>query len=278
MLPLIETIIGFSAIMLMLSLLVKSLTSVLKTHYNYYANNLEREFLNLVRGTFEELNETFTESHNQLLKNINWKRLGEEYFTKDNVMWWMKKINIDESKLDLTRFKARLEIHKANIRFVFENNNKKLSVFFGLSLCLFANINAFSLWDQLYNDQQLRAQFSSEAFVDGALKEFEQASKEPENNGGDTEAAKEKNELEKQFQQQKDKFFKLRRDIHFGVGKIWSGEVDTPQQFFYEFFGSLLTGLLISIGAPYWQDILRMFSELRKKKTAKAKKAGVAEA
>lgn len=32
----------------------------------------------------------------------------------------------------------------------------------------------------------------------------------------------------------------------------------------YEFFGSLLTGILASIGAPYWHDLLRAVAQFRK--------------
>src|SRR3979490_366496 len=40
MLSLIETLTGFAAIMLMLSLLVKTVTSVIKNHWDYYSDNL----------------------------------------------------------------------------------------------------------------------------------------------------------------------------------------------------------------------------------------------
>ena len=36
-----------------------------------------------------------------------------------------------------------------------------------------------------------------------------------------------------------------------------------PWGFFYEFLGSLLTGILLSIGAPYWHDLLRALGNLR---------------
>jgi hypothetical protein len=57
------------------------------------------------------------------------------------------------------------------------------------------------------------------------------------------------------------------------VGRIWQTKAAqgdsndaqrTPfQNLVYEFFGSLLTGILVSIGAPYWHDILQALSSLR---------------
>jgi hypothetical protein len=51
MLSLIETLTGFAAIMLMLSLLVKTLTSVIKNQLDYYSDNLEHEVKRLVLQT-----------------------------------------------------------------------------------------------------------------------------------------------------------------------------------------------------------------------------------
>jgi len=36
-----------------------------------------------------------------------------------------------------------------------------------------------------------------------------------------------------------------------------------PETLVYEFLGSLLTGILVSIGAPYWHDVLQALSSLR---------------
>ena len=266
MFSLLETIVGFAVIMLMLSLLVKCLTSVLKNHIDYYTKNLYREVQNFVSGTLEELEKKLSANEINVLKNMNWKRLGEEYLTKDNMIWLMKKMDIDESKLDLESLKARLDVHKANIRFMFEKNNKNIALVIGLALCMFMNINAFSIWERLYNDQQLRTKFSSDEYVNSILNELE---KEPEEakksgqNGGDEE----KEALELQRRQFKEKFYNIQGEINFGIGRIYSGKVDGTV-LLYEFFGSLLTGILISIGAPYWHDILRTFSAIRKQRAA----------
>src|SRR3981189_2738452 len=51
MLSLIETLTGFAAIMLMLSLLVKTVTSVIKNHWDYYSDNLKHEVQRLALET-----------------------------------------------------------------------------------------------------------------------------------------------------------------------------------------------------------------------------------
>jgi hypothetical protein len=55
-------------------------------------------------------------------------------------------------------------------------------------------------------------------------------------------------------------------DVNFGVGRVWR-QGNPPMgggAFLYEFFGSLMTGILVSVGAPYWHDLLRTLSNLRK--------------
>jgi hypothetical protein len=62
-------------------------------------------------------------------------------------------------------------------------------------------------------------------------------------------------------------------DVSFGVGRVWRAnpasesasqtQRDPFEIFICEFFGSLLTGILVSIGAPYWHDILQALSSLR---------------
>ena len=62
-------------------------------------------------------------------------------------------------------------------------------------------------------------------------------------------------------------------DVNFGVGRIWREDLASEKasrSFLYEFFGSLLTGILVSIGAPYWNDLLRALSGLRATKAAKS--------
>lgn len=270
MFSLLETIIAFSVIMLILSLLVKSFTSIVKNHIDYYTKNLKIEVERFITGTFEKLNKALdVENIAGALDKLEWRRLGEEYLTKENMSWLLKNIGLSENDLDLKSMKARLEVHKANIRYAFEKRTKNIALALGLALCLFMNINAFSIWERLYNDQQVRAKFSSQEYVDSVINELKKTN--PDIPGAaittDVKGDEERKSLEQQRQNLRDKFYNFRGEVNFGIGKIYTEKVDI-KGFLFEFFGSFLTAILISIGAPYWHDILRIFTEIRKKKTA----------
>ncbi len=80
---------------------------------------------------------------------------------------------------------------------------------------------------------------------------------------------KEKEELTKQREALAKQMRHFQGQVSFGIGKIWT---ETPKDgeegkfLFLEFLGSLLTGILVSIGAPYWHDLLRALTMLRKGK------------
>ncbi len=288
MLSLIETIIGFSAIMLLLSYLVKSLTSVVKNHIDYYGNNLESELGRLVGeilGTsWEQVKTT-----NPWLQQVQWKRLREEFLSKDNIKWLLTKLNCPDDKLKKLRYQlqARLEVHKSNVQFVFEKRTKNLSLALGLALCLFLNINAFTIWDTLYNDQLVRAKFASPEYVKVTEKKLQDYEREIKAIGSQikdkaterAEGVEQEKETSESLKKQRDALMKQREalskqithfrgEVTFGMGKIWSGKVTTIFGLLYEFFGSLLTGILVSIGAPYWHDLLRTISSWRKPRPA----------
>jgi hypothetical protein len=257
MFTLIETIIAFAVIMLMMSLLVKTFTSVFKNHIDYYSKNLKVEVVRFVEGTLNELGQSLDDGQKEILKKMEWKRLGEEYLTKKNMEWLLETLGISDLRLKYSNFEARLKIHADKIRYAFEKRTKNIALVVGVALCLFMNINAFSIWDRLYNDQMTRSKFSSPKYVESVTAEI----KPKEASSGATN----KEELEKQRKELRDKFYQFRGEVNFGVGRVYSEELNLTG-FLYEFFGSLLTGILISIGAPYWHDILRVFSNLRQKK------------
>jgi hypothetical protein len=308
MLSLIDTIIGFAVIMLLLSFLVKSLTSVIKNHFDYYSNNLKNEVMRLIDGTFKGGIRSITDPEKKkyledIIKDIQWKRLGEEYLTKNNMKWLLKKLGAPRGSLNNLR--ARVEVHRANISYAFEKRSKNITLALGLGLCLFLNINAVSIWKTLYSDQQLRSKFSSEAYVTNALEkakdkidEIEEQEKElkknaraveepaskqspgeessraetTENQGTtDNDVNRQLDDLKKQREELLEKIYHFRGEVSFGIGRIYTEAVGWPS-LFYEFLGSLLTGILVSIGAPYWHDFLRAISSLRWPKAKAARK------
>lgn len=295
MLSLVETITGFAAIMLMLSLLVKTLTSVIKNQWDYYSDNLKHEVHRLAFETTGKAWDALRQSSSipEWVKNIHWERLGDEVLTPAYMSWFLKQLDQNARVFDL---ESRLKIHVANVRYTFEMRMKNLALAVGLGLCLLCNINAFTIWKSLYTDEQLRATFSG-AYADKASALASDRAKQ-ETQAGDQGKAMDKTQLDKQIQSFQTNMRGFLTDVSFGVGRIWQanprpGKTDQarkagqPQEapqgqpedqtkrqpgdeakspfeiFLYEFLGSLLTGILVSIGAPYWHDILQALSALR---------------
>src|SRR5260370_2567231 len=96
MLSLIETLTGFAAIMLMLSLLVKTLTSVIKNQLDYYSDNLEHEVKRLVLQTTGKTwdailaNSATPPQVKGIAMDIHWERLDEEFLTPAPLHWFLK--------------------------------------------------------------------------------------------------------------------------------------------------------------------------------------------
>ncbi len=287
MFPLIETIIGFSAIMLVLSLLVKSLTSLIKNHFDFYSRNLRHEVYSLLEGTIEISREELKKKIKDdpklrtkfpLLAN-EWKRLGEEYLTKGNITWILKKLDAQKVTDEVIKdLEGRLRVHVENVKYMFEKRLKNVTLAVGLALCLGLNINAFSIWQTLYTDQQLRATFAT-SYADKAVKMAAEESESSANKGGESspvgsedQSAQTENrgqerenlkQERKEFQKNLQEFL---ADVSFGVGHIWTKVPEKGREgrfLFLEFVGALLTGILVSIGAPYWHDLLRLLTKLR---------------
>src|SRR6266852_7984913 len=273
MLSLIETLTGFAAIMLMLSLLVKTLTSVIKNQWDYYSDNLEHEVKRLVLQTTGKTwdailaNPATPLQVKSIAMDIHWERLDEEFLTPAHLSWFLKELDANARISDL---ESRLKIHMANVKYTFQMRMKNLAMAAGVGLCLLCNINAFTIWKSLYTDQQLRATFSG-SYADKATKLADaQAEASPPKPGQEATDAQIKT-----FQTGMRGFL---TDVSFGVGRIWREEClklgdenkltcqeekrkktpapaeavlglvqdkkdtqSTLELLFYEFFGSLLT-------------------------------------
>jgi hypothetical protein len=273
MFSLLETISGFAAIMLMLSLLVKTLTSVIKNQWDYYSDNLKHEVERLVLATTGKTWDSLVTTNGQApgwIRTIQWERLGDEFLTPAYMSWFLKQLDQNARVFDL---ESRLKVHVANVKYTFEMRMKNLAVAVGLALCLLCNINALTIWRSLYSDEQLRATFSGQ-YAQKAT-ELAAASAKAEKpqqpgasaNSSATSSAPTKMQLDAQAEDFRTGMRGFLTDVSFGVGKIWRpsmNETGRPFSFFmYEFFGSLLTGILVSIGAPYWHDLLQALSSLR---------------
>lgn len=261
---LIETIVGFSVIMLMLSFLVKSLTSVVKNHINYYAENLKTEVEHFLRETldqsFDKIEELTGKDKKPVLAKVPWRRLGEEYLNVENMKELLKKVT---GPGEYENLEARVKKHQANLKYAFDVRMKNLSLACGLGLCLLLNVNAFTIWKTLYTDSQTRAKFASTAYVDNVLEKDRIL--EVQVKAASEDSLKRK-DLEEQRENLKQEIASFRGDVNFGIGAVWKDNTEGGKSnFLFEFLGSLLTGILVSIGAPYWHDILRTLSKIRQR-------------
>ncbi len=256
---LLETVIAFAAIMLLLAYMVKSLTSLVKNLVDYYSGNLRAEVERLIRGTVGGNWENWY-AKIPWLEGVRWDRLGEEFLAKENMARLL--VLLDAPVEALVGLEDRIKIHLQNIKYAFETRTKNLSLALGLVLCLSLNINAFSIWTTLYNDQVIRGKLADPDKIEDLLAKIDKT--EPAKTG--IEAAK------KERERLKAELTALKGDLSFGMGKIWSADFPAQDekkpwrpwlQVLYELLGSLLTGILASIGAPYWHDLLRMLANVR---------------
>jgi hypothetical protein len=314
MVPLIDTVIGFSAIMLMLSLLVKSLTSLIKNHVDFYSRNLQHEVNRLALGVLGKsrkaaVAQVKSDQDKRFLEGINWERVGDEFLTKGHVEWLLTKLGATGGALQ--NLEQRLQVHAASIKYAFDARMKNVALAVGLVLCLGLNINGLTIWKTLYGDQQLRTTFAT-TYAQSALLSAEKTSQNanpankpaaakkapgkdkkpgsspnpalpganttepaatgspsPTDQGSET-AQKEK--LNEDTQTLMSELADFQKNVNFGIGRIWTENstgktARSPWKFFAnEFFGSLMTAVLISIGAAYWHDLLRTLTSFSLKK------------
>jgi len=285
MFTLLETIIGFTVVMLLLSFLVKSLTSVVKNHLDYYSGHLESEVRKLVlRMLGTKLEDVEFRSGGKTFRpfdGIDWKRLGEEFLTADNFKALLGPL-LTASQLDA--LKAQVEIHKGKLNYIFARRMKNLSLACGLALCLLVNINAFTIWQTLYEDGQTRAKFAEPDYVAAVLERAGDAedvdgteapaeddaagddgsADQPADGEADGEGSESEAALAKEREMFRKELESFTSDVDFGVGRIYDETVPLgPGGLLNELLGSLLTGVLVSIGAPYWHDLLRTLNRVR---------------
>ncbi len=232
MLSLIETLTGFTAIMLM---------------WDYYSDNLKHEVQRLVLETTGKAWDDVLGSASEQVKNlageIHWERLGDEFLNANYLSWFLKKL---DSNADLIDLESRLKVHLANMKYAFQMRMKNLALAVGVGLCLLCNINAFTIWKSLYTDGQLRATFAN-SYADKATKLAEaqargtsqetaanqanQASQATQGNqtdkvapANDSNPKIEKNQLDAQMKDFRQNMQGFLTDVSFGVGRIWREE------------------------------------------------------
>ena len=161
------------------------------------------------------------------MREIQWKRVTEEFLTKENMVWWLKQAHIKPEKLTGIQegIEKRLEVHRKNLQFAFAQRTSYIALAMGLALCLFMNINAFTIWDTLYRDQSVRAKLASPESVKAAQdmkKEVEGKLKQREEKP-ETELetpVESKEDLENQLDELNKQLAHFRGAVDFGMGRI----------------------------------------------------------
>jgi len=275
MFTLLETIIAFTVIMMLLSFLVKSLTEVVKNHFDYYSGHLESEVhrlvVRLLGGKGEDLEAMEVTAKDKTFKpfaGIDWKRVGEEFLTAENLKALLGELLTAEQ---LATLKGQVAIHKGKLDYLFARRMKNLSLVCGLALCLLVNINAFTIWQTLYEDGQTRAKFAEPDYV-AAVLERAGGSEDADGAGApadddDDPAGDQAVALAAEREMFRQELESFTTDVDFGVGRVYDTTVPLgPRGLLDELVGSLLTGVLVSIGAPHWHDLLSTLNRVRPSK------------
>jgi len=299
MVPLIETTIGFVAIMMVLSFLVKSLTTLISDHFDFYCDNFQYEVSRLIRNTTGRTWEWWasdpaTVKRLPWLADVKWERLGDEFFSEANIRWVVSQLSrVQPDQVDV---KGLVQVHLGKVKYAYQQRLKNLSIAAGLGLCLLLDINGLTIWRTLYQNNQLRTAFASdyatEALTsgddaddgsDGASVPATHRARALLRAGGTaprTDVQDRSPEPDDQPRSQAEENLRNARtaftaqlsafmsDVSFGIGKAWreSGS-QRPQgvrNWAIEFIGAFLTGILVSVGAPYWHDLLESLTSLRK--------------
>ena len=122
MVPLIETTIGFVAIMMVLSFLVKSLTTLISDHFDFYCDNFQYEVSQLIRNTTGRTWEWWASDPATVRRlpwvaDIKWERLGDEFFSEDNIRWVVSQLSGDQVDVNIGRPElgtgTKIGVHRA---------------------------------------------------------------------------------------------------------------------------------------------------------------------
>src|SRR5260370_29341300 len=111
---------GLWAIMVVASLVVKSLRSVIKNQGDYYSDNLKHEVQRLALETTGKTWEKLIHSRTapDWAEEIHWERLGDELLTPAYMSWVLQQFDQNAKVFDLD---SRLKIHIANVKYSLSN-------------------------------------------------------------------------------------------------------------------------------------------------------------
>ncbi|MEM7243905.1 MAG: hypothetical protein AAF533_01100 [Acidobacteriota bacterium] len=251
--PLIDSVLATLAVLLGISFLIKSLTSAVKRFWNHRGELLEESLSKSLAlrsdDSADEVVRKLTDAGHDL------RTLRPEDLTESFLEELLQGLDHELAGSALPRNRERLQAGiqrvQREVEDGFAQRNKRVALVWGLLVCFLFNINAFEIWERLSVQPELVASLLEDPRFQAALKD----------------------ELDENTDVRA-----LAKDIAgagLGVG-FWIGkEGDGPG--FRELLACLLTGVLVSIGAPYLHDLTRMLSRLRSATGGDRRRRDVAE-
>ncbi len=298
----LDTMISLGVIFLILSMVNKYLISIVKRILKIKAKVITKELetfigektskylISYLKNRAKHLN--FLDEKKRLRK-LNKKQLEtvvaelEKFMKSENAKEFKEVfgIDIDPKKIterirkDIDEVKEHLNNLKGKVETMYDNTMEKISevcetkiryhaLYFGIALAFFVNADFFGLYNSLSKSPTIQAQLVAQS--DNIRTRMDDISKQIEESEG--EKIKDKKEVVDEINNIKTILGGIEtaglelgwtEDKLYEVFQGWWHSI-------YKFIGLIISGLLISFGAPFWHDFIGTFTGLRK--TLRAKK------
>lgn len=138
---------------------------------------------------------------------------------------------------------------------------RKVALLVGLWVSLLGNLDTLTLARALMTDRDLRQTVvvAAEAYAESAAEATAAAAEE----GGAGDAQKTLEDLQKRLDEQRRELRKLGLPVGWGSGDARTELPESIGGWLDKIVGLLLTGIALSLGAPFWFDTLNRFMQFR---------------
>ncbi len=266
----IDTIIGMVVVLLATSLIVMLLTQIISTFFNLRGTNLKKGLVILLKNSNVDLDKYAEDISDRILRHeLITDRWNIRHLKRDglassiNPAELKNVLNIlaesapdewrDKLKNSLDQLEAKIDTWfdsvMARTTQFFIMNTRVVTIFFSLIVAFSIQLNGFDLFEQISTNSETRANLvsSSEMIMDKAHETIgSTGSEDLEALLGRTDSVTERLK-ETQLQLIPDKY----------------PNVDAFNPLKKDFWGVLAMAGLLSLGAPFWFNVLKSLSSLR---------------
>ena len=297
----LDTMISLGVIFLILSMVNKYLISLVKRIFKIKAKVITKELETFIgEKTSKYLIPYLEEKAKHLnfldeekrLRQLNKEQLKtvvgelEKFMKSENADEFKKVFGIDisvddikkEVQGELDEIKAHLNTLKEKVENMYDNTMEKISevyetklryraLYFGIALAFIINADFFGIYNSLSKSPAMRDKLVVEAEkIKAEMKKVKEKIEKYEE--------KEIESIEKEFENVNNLLGKVESaGIVLGWTKEKFCELEVLSSI-YKFIGLLVSGLLISFGAPFWHDFIGTFTGLRKTLRGKKEEKG----